>query len=320
MSGARRSVHVAVPTAADIVQGCAARGDIVTSADGAVALYGSDGPELISGGPDSGRSYQVRALIDNIGAPHPFTLSGDANTLTATGTGALGTYLSLGYTLPVGSAVLVLVDGAADGLWLVSVEGNGGTAGVLTRNPKYRTGSSLPQLVTLVSPIAINGVAPSWVCVGTAPTPGSAALPYVRTDGDALYKAKHTRPEYVSPLSALGPSVAVLTQVLRYVVSDATQDLPLTIPWACELLEVASVIDVTAALSSWEVRTAGGGGGTIVGSALDSTVRGRVPESGYDAQIAFVGNARVLSAGTLYLHRTSVTTRGALYLTVVRTA
>jgi hypothetical protein len=124
--GARGGRFLSVATTAEIVATAGMRGDVITADDGGVGIIGQGTAQVIGGSGTPERAYQVRAVMTSTASP-AFTLSGDTNTLTANANGALGTYLSLGYLMPVGSFVFVLAGNTADGLWTVTTEGSGGT-------------------------------------------------------------------------------------------------------------------------------------------------------------------------------------------------
>lgn len=307
----RDSKHTGVSTTAELTTAEGQRGDILTADDGGVGIVG-EGVVKVVGVADPARAYQVRAVIPSIISP-AFTLSGDANTLTAGANGALGAYLGLPYTMPVASTALVLVGGTADGLWTVTVEGNGGTPAVLTRTVAYRTAASLPAFVSYVSPVLINGEVPTYALVGTPPTPGSAGLPYYRVDQESYNDANNVTPGQIASVALLGATQARIPQCFPIDVSNATQDTPLVVPYNCTLVLVTGLVSTAVGGSSAVLRTAAGGGGSVLATIATAAMGGVV-----EGVTSPLTTPRALATGTYYLHRGDTGVRGTFYAWMIR--
>lgn len=308
----RDSKHNAVATAGELTTANGMRGDIITSDDGEVGIV-TNGAVKVVGQAAAGRALPVRAAILSITSP-AFTLGGSNNTLTANANGALGTYLGLGYAMPVGSVALVSVQGAADGIWSVSTEGDGSTPAVLTRSLSYRTAASLPELVALVPPVIINGRVPYWALQGTPPTPGAGALGYYRIDQEAYDAATNVEPDAIAAASLLGSSQMRIAQVGVVDVTSATNDTPLVVPYACTLVSAWGIVSTIGGVGSAAVlRTAAGGGGTALATISTVALGGA-----FEGVTAGVVTPRVLAAGTYYLNRSDTVARGGFYFQLVR--
>lgn len=307
----RDSKHNGVATTAELTTANGQRGDILTADDGGVGIVG-EGVVALVGSSTPERAYQVRAVISSILSP-VFTLSGGNNTLTAGANAALGAYLGLGYTMPVGSAAFVLVGGVADGLWTVTTEGDGATPAVLTRSTSYRTAVALPELVAYVSPLLVNGEAPVYALVGTPPTPGAGALPYYRVDQVAFNDANNISPDQIASASTIGATQARVPQCFPIDVSSATQDTPLVLPYACTLVMFTGVVSTAVGGSSATLRTETGGGGSAW-ATISTAGMGGVLE-GVTSPLT---TPRALAAGTYYLRRVDTGVRGTFYAWVIR--
>ena len=306
---ARKGRHVAVATTAEITTAQGLRGDLVTADDGGVGIVGQ-GVVAVVGSSSPERVYQVRALIASIVSP-AFTLSGDANTLTANANGALGTYLGLAYGMPVGSTALVLVGGTADGLWTVTVEGNGSTPAVLTRTTAYRTAAALPELVAFVSPVNLEVV--TYAVVGTPPTPGSGPLPYYRVDSQAYNYATAIGPAQVAAAALLGAYPVRIPLIIPIDVNSAANDTPVVVPFGCTLVGFWAIVSTPAGASLGALRTAVGGGGSLLASVNTTTMGGT-----FEGVAAGISTPRTMAAGTYYLNRNDTTTRATFYAMIVR--
>lgn len=305
----RDSKHTGVATTAELTTAEGQRGDILTADDGGVGIVG-EGVVKVVGAADPARAYQVRAVISSIISP-AFTLSGDANTLTANANGALGAYLGLSYAMPVASTALVLVGGTADGLWTVTVEGNGGTPAVLTRTVAYRTATSLPELVAFVSPVNLETV--TYGVVGTPPTPGTAPLPYYRLDSQSYNFATAIAPTQIASAALIGATQARIPQCFPIDVSTATQDTPLVLPYPCTLVLFTGLVSTAVGGSSALLRTAAGGGGTVLATVATAAMGGVV-----EGVTSPLTTPRALPAATYYLHRGDTGVRGTFYAWVIR--
>ena len=305
----RDSKHNGVATTAELTTANGMRGDILTADDGGVGIVGEGGVAIV-GASIPERAYQVRAVIPSILGP-VFTLSGGNNTLTAGANAALGAYLGLPYTMPVGSTELVLVDGVGDGLWTVTTEGDGATPAVLTRTVAYRTAAALPELVAYINPLTLEVV--TYAVVGTPPTPGAGPLPYYRVDLQSYNYATAVAPTQIASAALIGATQARIPQCFPIDVSSATQDTPLVLPYACTLVMFTGVVSTAVGGSSATLRTETGGGGSAW-ATISTAGMGGVLE-GVTSPLT---TPRALAAGTYYLRRVDTGVRGTFYAWVIR--
>lgn len=303
-----------------------------------VALRAGDQAQCIAAGADDGKHYtavksstglawvqqasgsggstattaQVRAVIESVIS---FDLSTDHDTLTANSNGALGTLLVLGYTMPVGSKAFVRVDGVADGLWTVAVEGDAGTEAVLTRDTDYLTAASLPVSVVAVSPLSGHS-SKAFLLAGTPGTPGDAALPYYPADDAAHDLAAAIQPSQIAVAGATEGAVRIaqlLTYTLPALAPGTADDVTCVVPDS-DFHIAAAWCDITAAVAGTYVqaRTAANGAGTVLSAHIPTADTGRqVEETSGGPSVG----SRVLAAlSTFYVRRPDRAVGGTFYL------
>lgn len=284
-------------------------GDILVTLDtGAIYLAGSGSAQPTPAGLSSGAAPVAAGVLTSAASA---TLSNSNNTLTANAPASLATALGV-LSVAVGALVLIVAGTAADGLWTVTNAGSGAVAWVLDRPTSYRTFAGLPGVIVVASDLAGNQTVYALGGVTPTPTPGTTAIPYYRVDQVAAALASSVKGSQAAALASISSGSAI-PQVFKVDVTSATNDTPVVLPYACELINVTGVLSVAAAGSAI-LRSAAGGGGTAYATLSTAAMGGAI--EGVTSPLV---TPRALPAATYYLNRSDTAVRGTFYLTCLRT-